>query len=138
MLSSGSYDLDDDDEQNVPSPKNDDDVVGLAIEGEKESYCRKSLLYQLYANIVLTCVSSFVQHVQNGSYSEEFILKVNKFSGYGIAYTGYGHVGFCKLSIQFGHPMKFVAKIPLQTHGRPEAASYVDFALDYFFDKIVQ
>ena len=52
------------------------------------------------------CDSKIVTIAQH-YYSDEFILDVNKFSGYGIAYTGYGHVGFYNLSIQFDQPMKF-------------------------------
>ena len=127
VLCSGEYDLDDE-EQGVPSPKNDD-IIGLAIKGKKLSHNHDSLLYQLFANIVLTCVSSFAKHIKSNQYSEDFIVKVNKLSGYGIAYTGYGHFGFYKLTIRFGQPMEFVTKVPLKVHPRPEAASYVDFAL---------
>ena len=106
----------DNEEQSVPSPKNDEDVIGLAIEGKRESHNHYSLQYQLFTNIILTCVSTVIKHIKNNQYSEDFIVEVNKLSGYGIAFTGYGHFGFYKLSIHFGQPMEFVTKIPLKVH----------------------
>ena len=118
------------------SPRSDDEICGITIEGKKRDYDTDDLIHQLFANSILTIVSSFTQHIND--YSEEFLVKIEKLSGYSIAYTGSGYFGFYKLIIDFGNPMEFVKKVPLNDYLRPYAASYVDFALDYFFGKLNQ
>ena len=71
-------------------------------------------------------------------YSEAAIEEVNELTGYGIAYTGMGHIGFYKLLMKFGEQMKFVTKIELNQRPRPSAACFVDYTLDYYFGKVEQ
>lgn len=116
------------------SPNDDkESISSLTIEGKKIGCDNKSLMYQLHANTILMCVSSFLNNCNE--YEEAFIRDMEKLSAYGIGYTGLGQVGFYKLEIKFGHPMKFITKLELKRRPEPSAASFVDHALDYFFGK---
>ena len=86
------------------SPREDGEYISsCTIEG-KEADCKssESLLYQLFANMVLNCVTNFKNKCCNGEYDEVSIRNVKQLSGYGIVYTGMGHIGFYKLQIKFG------------------------------------
>jgi len=56
-----------DEEKGVPSPRNDDNVIGLTIKGKKDSCDTNSLLYQLFANTILTSIPSFIKSINNHS-----------------------------------------------------------------------
>lgn len=118
------------------SPRTDDVITGVTIEGKKGDCDSDDLTYQLFANTILTSISSFTQQINE--YSEEFLENMEKLSGYSVAYTGSGYFGFYKLKIRFGCPMEFVEKVSLNQRPQPSAASCVDFALDYFFGKLNQ
>ena len=93
---------------------------------------------KLLANTILCCVAQFVTNCQDKGYSAEFLRTVTQLSGYSVAYTGMGHVGFYKLNMNFNKPMDFVAKIKPGVHYKPLSATYVDYAMEYFFRKIRQ
>ena len=120
------------------SPEHDtESISSLIIEGEKSD--RKPSLYnQLLANTILGVVTQFVTECQDKEYSDSFLRNLTELSGYSVAYTGMGHVGFYKLKMEFNKPMEFVAKIQPGMRSRPLSAAYVDYALDYFFGKIKQ
>lgn len=106
------------------------------IEGKKGECDTDKLKYQLFANTVLTTVDNFVS--QMDAYDEAYIQGVEKVSGYGVALTGMGFVGFYKVLMKFGEPMKFITKVRLNQRPQLSAACLVDFSLDYFFGKLKQ
>ena len=53
-------------------------------------------------------------------------------------YTGIWQVGFYKLQMKFGYSVKVVAKFPLEERTKLASAACVDYALDYFFEKLKQ
>ena len=96
-----------------------------------ETKSNESLKYQLFADVILNCVSNFMANVDE--YSEAFIRSVDSVNGYGAAYTGNGLLGFNKVEIKFGHAVKMVTKLELDQYHRPtSAAAYLDSALEYF------
>ena len=104
----------------------DQDFTGVStfiIEGKKIDEVNKQLIYQLYANTILACAETFVEHLPE---YDKPIKEIQQISGYGIAITGLGNVGVYVLLIQFGKPMKFITKLPLAQRPQPTAASIVD------------
>ena len=71
------------------------DTESASIEGD---YTHQSLRDQLLANSILACTSTFLKECQM-EYDSAFIKNVTQISGYSVAYTGMGSVGFYKLSI---------------------------------------
>lgn len=62
-----------------------------------------------------------------------FLTKFTKLSGYSIAYTGMGYVGFYKFTMEFNKPTIFVTTIEPGVYPKPVSAAIVDHAFDYFF-----
>ena len=57
------------------------------------------LKYQLFANILCASVIEFINKMKN---LMKYPLKmVKKITGYGVAYTGLGHIGYYKLEMTF-------------------------------------
>ena len=107
----------------------------MSIEGKKDSCFYDKLTYQLFANMVMASVAKFLDKLQK--YDEMNIIAVDRIAGYGIAYTGFGDVGFSKLEMTFGEQTKIITKkCPLKQRPQQYAAALVDYLLDYFFDKI--
>lgn len=104
------------------------------MKGKGDSADSHSLLYQLFANMILTGITSFVEKC--GKVNDAFIRDVKVLSAYGIAYMGIGQVGFYKLQMKFGYPAKFVVKFPLEERTKPASAACVDYTLDYFFENL--
>lgn len=111
-------------------------LSGVTIEGKKCDVDLNHLKYQLFANITLASITTFVKRIQQNDYNEATFQDIEQISGYGVAYTGAGHFGFYKMHIRFGEPVKFVTKIELKERSKVSAASCVDFSLDYFFGKL--
>jgi len=116
---------------------NGETISDLTIEGIKTDESFNKLLGQLYANTILTCVTTFLNKCEK-KYDAAFIKDVKQISGYGIAYTGMGCVGFYKLQIGFDGIMEFQTKFPLAQYPQPQSAAIVDYALDYFMGKVTQ
>lgn len=109
------------------SPRDNENYESISCftsEGKKTDY-NKSLKYQLFANTVLTSVIGFVEHINE--YNEAAIQDVEQISGYGLAYTGVGFVGFYKLQVKFGKPMEFVTKIELSSISSVLCRFYIRF-----------
>ena len=83
----------------------------LSIEGKKDGCDHDKLQHQLWANMVITSVTKFINRIP--SFSEENILAVENFTGYGIAYTGCGDFGFFKLEMEFGKQTQIIAKFKI-------------------------
>ena len=115
-----------------PSPKEATECIsGFTVEGKKmEAKSYESLKHQLFADVILNCVSNFMANVNE--YSEAFIRSVDSVNGYGTAYTGTGLIGFYKVEIRFGHAVKMVTKLELNQYQRPTSAAYLDSAVEYF------
>ena len=90
----------------------------------------------MYTNTILASVTNFVKHLHE--YDEKSITELQQISGCGVAYTARGEMGFYKLLIEFGKPMRCVIKFDLAERHRPLAANLVDYSLDYFFGKLKQ
>ena len=119
------------------SPTEDTETVsGLIIETKKVDCSDESLRCQLFANTILTCITTFLNKCKEKKCNAAFIKDVKQISGYGVAYTGMGCVGFYKLQIKFDEVMEFEEKIPLAQYRQPDSAAIVDFAIDYFMGKI--
>ena len=95
-----------------------------------EAKSNESLKYQLFADVILNCVSNFMANVNE--YSEDFIRSVDSVNGYGAAYTGNGLIGFYKVEIKFGHAVKMVTKLEMNRYQPPTSAAFLDSALEYF------
>ena len=120
------------------SPTEDTETIScLTIEGKKSDFTDESLLNQLIANTILTCITTFLKNC-NQKYNASFIKDVTQISGYGVSYTGIESVGFYKLEIKFDKPIQFQAKFPLAEHQKPHSPAIVDYALDFFMGKITQ
>lgn len=120
------------------SPTEDTETISwLIIEGKKSDCTDESLLYQLIANTILACITTFVKNCKQ-KYDAAFIKNVTKISGYGVPYTGMGCAGFYKLEIKFDNPIQFQAKFPIAQRLQPHSAAIVNYALDYFMGKITQ
>ena len=78
------------------SPRNDSDHMSGTVEGKKSDVEITKLKYQLFANTIVNCVTSFTTRCKE-KYDEDFIRRVNQLIGYGVAYSGAGHAGFYKL-----------------------------------------
>ena len=121
------------------SPKNElEHISTMVIEGKKMDCNSEAIRNQLFANIILLCVTSFIDNLEKRKCCESFIRKMDQLSAYGIAYTGRGHIGFYKLQMKFFRPMEFVTKVKLALRPQPSAACYVDYVLDYFFKELEQ
>ena len=85
--------------------------------------------------MIMASVAKFLDTLQK--YDETNIIVVDRIAGYGMAYTGFGDVGFFKLEMKFGEQTKIITKCQLKQ--RPQqyaAAALMDYLLDYFFEKI--
>jgi len=71
----------------------------LSIEGKRGDFAHK-LKHQLWANMVIACIMKFINTIPH--FNERSILEVDTITGYGMAYTGTGCIGFYKLNIKFG------------------------------------
>ena len=83
---------------------------------------------------MVASVAKFIDKMQK--YDEMSIVTVDRITGYGIVYTGFGVVGFFKLEMKFGEQTKVIMKCELQQQPQQYAAALVDHLLDYFFDKL--
>ena len=119
------------------SPTEDTETISGLTKGKRIDCADESLRCQLCANIILTCITTFVNKCKE-KYDASFIKDVTQISGYGVAITGIGSVGFYKLKIKFDELMQFETKFPLAQHCQPESAAIVDYALDYFMGKVTQ
>ncbi|XP_065882461.1 uncharacterized protein [Dysidea avara] len=108
----------------------------LNIEVKNDCTNIEKLKYQLYANIVSASVSRFVEKLE--SFSENDLCDVKEITGYGIAYTNHGEVGFFKIVMKFHEQTTITTKIPIASRTRPTAASIVDDVLDYCVESIKQ
>jgi len=61
--------------------------------------------------MVIASVTKFINRIP--SFSEENILAVENFTGYGIAFTGCGDFGFFKLEMEFGKQTQIIAKFKI-------------------------
>ena len=62
---------------------------------------------------------------------------VKKITGYGISYTGLGHIGFYKLEMTFNeNTTVIITKLPLSQRPQQYAAAIMDHLLDDFFKKL--
>ena len=66
----------------------DQDFIGVST-FKKIDGGNKQLKYQLYANTILACVETFVEHLPE---YDKPIKEIQQISGYGIAITGLGNV----------------------------------------------
>ena len=62
--------------------------------------------------MVIASTTKFINKLQE--YDEISIVKVDRITGYGIAYTGFGDVGFFKLEMKFGKQTRVITKCELQ------------------------
>ena len=122
--------------EGIPSPicKGTSASTTMSIEGKKDSCSYDKLKYQLFANMVVASVAKFIDKLEE--YDEMSIVTIDRITGYGIAYTGFGDVGFFKLEMKFGEQTKVITKCELQQRPQQYAAALVDHLLDYFFDKL--
>ena len=81
-------------------------------------------------------VTEFIKEIEQ--FNEEDIRNVNQVTGYGIAYTRSGDVGFYKLEMKFGETTKIYTKVPIARRIRVYAAALVDHLLDYYFKRLKQ
>lgn len=84
--------------------------------------------------MVVASITKFIDKMHK--YDEKSLVTVDRKIGYGIAYTGFGDVGFFKLEMQFGKQTKVITKCELQQRPQQYAAALVDYLLDYFFGKL--
>ena len=83
-------------------------------------------------------MTQFVARNKRKEWDANFLKKFTQLSGYSIAYTGMGYVGFYKLTMEFEKETIFVTKVDPGVYPKPVAAAIVDHALDYFFLKVQQ
>ena len=105
---------------------------GFTIEGKVALENAEKLLYQLFANITLHTVGDFITKCKSRQYSEAYIRKMDKITGYGVGYTVVGQFGFFKLEMTFDSALKFLTKLALERYNSAEAAALMDATLDYF------
>lgn len=108
----------------------------LSIEGKEGDDGHDKLKHQLFANMVIASVTNFIKGIDQCT--EEDIRKVNQVTGYGIAYTESGDVGFYKLKMTFGENTKICTKVPIARRIQVYAAALVDHLLDYYFKRLKQ
>jgi len=101
----------------------------MSIEGKRGDFDYEKLKYRLFANIMRTSITKFVNEIQD--YDEAAIQKVTQITGYGIPFIGFGNIGFYKLQIEFGKQTKFITKIQLNQYPQPYAAGLIDYLLEY-------
>ena len=99
----------------------------LSIERKRGDFGHDKLKHQLWANMVNASVTKFIERIPQ--FDEQDILKVNKITGYDIAYTGSGDVAFYKLEMKFGDVTKIITKVQIGQHPRLNAAALVDYLL---------
>lgn len=125
-----------DDQEISPKRKGTCTSTTLSVEGKGGNFDPVSLKYQLWANMVIASVSRFVKRI--AVFNENDILTVDQIAGYGICYTGNGHVGFYKLEMRFNERTKIITKLAISHRSTVYAAVLVDYFLDYYFKKLDQ
>lgn len=125
----------DEDEKDVsPVYKGTLNSPTLSIECKKDAYPNNKLKYQLFANMMISAVTKFVQNLP--FFTAKALKDLTTIEGYGIAYTGFGDVGSFKLIMKFGEPTRFTTKLKLERRYPHQAALRVDSLLDYYITKM--
>lgn len=108
----------------------DSKLASLCIEGKKESFNLEKLKYQLWANMIVLAVRKFEETLQ--SFTKKELLALKQLTGYGMACSGDGIFGAYKLKMGFDKATTFITKIELGPRERLQAASLMDFTLQYY------
>ena len=127
---------DDEEEHGGLSPISDGTSASttISIEGKKSDYSYNKLKHQLFANVVRASIIKFIDKMKK--FNETSIEMVKKITGYGISYTGVGHIGFYKLEMTFNENTTVITKLPLSQRPQQYAATIMDHLLDDFFKKL--
>ena len=78
--------------------------------------------------MLVKTVETFKNGCKHKDYHTSVLLKMDTLLGY-----GYGQVGFFKLILTFGHPLKFITKHKITQYAHVEsAATVIDQIINYF------
>lgn len=119
--------------QASPLSSSDSKLISLSIETKKQDCSLEQLRYQLWANIFLITVEKFTESLSFTT--KENLLQLDRLTGYGMACGGTGVIGAYKLEIDLTSSKshaKYVTKLELGSRDRIQAASLMDFIVNYF------
>ena len=106
----------------------------LSIEGKVGSSNIKSVIYQLWANMIVITVDKFVQFClgYGNGFTKTDLINILSLTAYGIACFGDGSVAAYKLEISFNNCNSITEKVEPSNYNKTVAARLIDSMLEYY------
>lgn len=121
-----------------PSPNNSgDEILDEVIEAKSCTLITEKILYQLFGNMILGTVDSFLDRIKQNSYeTKSEIFKVNRLIGYGMICTGASCFAFYKIIVDFNKEISIITKVAPSMRPFNAVAQHIDYCIEYFMSKL--